>query len=66
MLTQQLVDDLMEKGAIVTHVLPVFRGEEATDDVMDGPNSVIYEQAENNLYSKAAVLALTMAENPGI
>jgi len=50
----------------VTHVLPVFRGEEATDDVMDGPNSAIYEQAENNLYSKAAVLALTMAENPGI
>jgi len=66
MLTQQLVDDLMERGAIVTHVLPVFRGEEATDEVMDGPNSVIYEQAENNLYSKAAVLALTMSENPGI
>ena len=50
----------------MTHVLPVFRGEEATDDVMDGPNSAIYEQAENNLYSKAAVLALMMAENPGI
>ncbi|RLG42737.1 MAG: ornithine carbamoyltransferase, partial [Thermoproteota archaeon] len=52
----------MAKPAFVTHVLPVFRGEEATDEVMDGPNSIIYEQAENNLYAKMAVLALTMAK----
>jgi ornithine carbamoyltransferase len=63
MLTQELVD-LMDKRAIVTHVLPVFRGEEATDDVMDGSNSVIYDQAENGLYTKMAVLALTMSKNP--
>jgi len=62
-LTQELVD-LMDKHAIVTHVLPVFRGEEATDDVMDGPHSVIYDQAENGLYTKMAVLALTMSKNP--
>ncbi|HDI86526.1 MAG TPA: ornithine carbamoyltransferase, partial [Candidatus Korarchaeota archaeon] len=66
MLTQELVDDLMEPGAIVTHVLPVFRGEEATDEVMDGPNSVIYEQAEDNLYAKMAVMALTMNGDPGV
>ena len=61
-LEQEHVSDLMEELAIVTHVLPVFRGEEASDEVMDGPNSVIYEQAENNMYAKMAVLALTMAE----
>ena len=63
MLTQELVD-LMDKHAIVTHVLPVFRGEEATDKVMDGLHSVIYDQAENGLYTKMAVLALTMSKNP--
>lgn len=61
-LEQHHVEDLMAKPAFVTHVLPVFRGEEATDEVMDGPNSIIYEQAENNLYAKMAVLALTMAK----
>lgn len=61
-LEQRHVDDLMGKPAIVTHVLPVLRGEEATDEVMDGPNSVIYEQAEDNFYAKMAVLALTMGK----
>lgn len=61
-LEQKHVDDLMGRQAIVTHVLPVFRGEEATDEVMDSPNSVIYEQAEDNFYAKMAVLSLTMAK----
>jgi len=60
-LTQDLAD-LMDKKGIVTHVLPVLRGEEASDEVMDGPRSVIYEQAENGLYVKMAVLALTMSK----
>ena len=58
-LTAELVD-LMDKHAIITHVLPVFRGHEADDKVMDSPKSVIYQQAENNMYAKAAVLVLTM------
>ena len=61
-----LTDDtlaLANKGAIVMHVLPVLRGEEASDEVMDGPKSRIYPQAENGLYTKMAVLALTMGEN---
>ena len=50
--------NLMDRNALVTHVLPVFRGQEATDEVMDGPHSVIFDQAENLLYLRAAVLAL--------
>jgi ornithine carbamoyltransferase len=59
MLTRELVD-LMDKNSIIMHVLPVFRGEEATDEVMDGPHSVIYDQAENRLHVQMAVLALVM------
>ncbi|MCK4477047.1 ornithine carbamoyltransferase [Candidatus Bathyarchaeota archaeon] len=61
-LEQSHVNDLMGKSAIATHVLPVFRGEEVTDEVIDGPNSVIYEQAEDNFYAKMAVLSLTMSK----
>jgi len=61
-LDQNLVDR-MSKGSIITHVLPVFRGQEATDEVMDGPHSVILDQAENLLYARASVLAL-VAGNP--
>lgn len=61
-LDQRHVNDLMAKPAIVTHVLPVMRGEEATDAVMDGPNSVIYDQADDNFYAKMASMALTMAK----
>ena len=56
-LTKKLTDAMSKKG-VVTHVLPVFRGQEADDEVMDGARSVIYDQAENLLYVRAAVLAL--------
>ena len=58
-LNQELLDT-MDRKAVVTHVLPVLRGEEATEQVMDGPQSVIYPQAENGMYTKMAVLAVTM------
>jgi len=61
MLTKELLDR-MDPKAIVTHVLPVLRGEEATDEVLDGPHSVIYPQAENGMHAKMAVLALTMGK----
>lgn len=56
------VDDVkkMDPNCIVTHVLPVFRGYEAEDNVMDSEKSVIYKQAEDNMYAKAAALLLTM------
>lgn len=47
--------------AVVLHCLPAHRGEEITDDVLDGPRSVVLDQAENRLHAQKALLALVMA-----
>jgi N-acetylornithine carbamoyltransferase len=46
--------------AIYMHPLPAERGVEVTDEVIDGPRSVVYDQAENRLHGQKAVMALTM------
>lgn len=48
-------------GAIVMHDLPAHRGEEITDDVLDGEQSVVFDQAENRLHAQKAVLLMLMA-----
>jgi ornithine carbamoyltransferase len=42
------------------HCLPADRGYEVTNDVIDGPNSVVFDEAENRMHFQKAVMALTM------
>jgi ornithine carbamoyltransferase len=51
---------LAKPDAIYMHPLPADRNIEVTDAVIDGPNSVVYDEAENRMHAQKAVMALTM------
>jgi ornithine carbamoyltransferase len=61
----QVTADLMSLAradAIFMHDLPAHRGEETVDEVIEGPQSVVFDQAENRLHAQRALLLLLLGE----
>jgi ornithine carbamoyltransferase len=56
----QVDEALMQQAspdAVFLHCLPAHRGEEVTDEVIDGPQSLVWDEAENRIHAQKAVLA---------
>src|SRR5271157_4547068 len=61
----RVTKDLMavaDSGAVFMHCLPAHRGQEVTDEVIDAPQSVVYDQAENRLHAQKALMLLLMQD----
>ena len=67
MMPYQVTSELMAQAkpdAVFLHCLPAHREDEVTSAVMDGPNSVIWDEAENRLHAQKALMELLVA--PGL
>ena len=49
-----------KKDAIVLHCLPAYRGYEITTEVLEGPQSVVFDEAENRLHAHKAIMAAVL------
>ncbi|MBC8269899.1 MAG: ornithine carbamoyltransferase [Rhodospirillaceae bacterium] len=59
----QRLMDLAKPDALFMHCLPAHRGEEVTAEVIDGPRSVVWDEAENRLHAQKGILAWCMKNN---
>ena len=65
----QVNDELLRAAgprALVLHCLPAHRGEEITDEVLDGPRCIAYDQAENRLHAQKALLVELLSLEPAV
>ena len=54
--------ELCKPDVLVMHCLPAHRGEEISEDVLEGPNSVVFDQAENKMHLHQALLEKLLSE----
>jgi ornithine carbamoyltransferase len=52
---------LARPDALFMHCLPAHRGDEVTDEIIDGPQSVVFDEAENRMHAQKGILAWCLA-----